>query len=454
MYFKLTSDIDLGGSVQWTPIGINSTGFKFAGVFDGNNHLVSNLYYNGTTNATNSYVGLFGYIAGASAGSAVVKNTTLTGSIIAANIVGGFAGRADNVTFWNCTNGASVKGSTASSGTNAGGIVGRLGSGSTMAYCSNQGAIVGVNDYTGGIAGNASSGSLTAPCLIQYCSNLGNVTGNTTYVGGMAGYGGGQITIDQCYNTASILSVQGASGGIVGYGGDGTASPNTLKTIISNCYNTGSVATTTPRSSTGNPYSSGGILGYTAAKWYYTITNCYSTGLVTNTAGAQAILGFHNTAGAPTGWAIAPTNCYWDNTIIANTATTGGTGMTTTELQAAAATLNNNQSPAVWVADAANTNAGLPVLAWQSLPVPPLNTAIKNLEFQKNYKTYVQNKTIHVEITDNSSNSISVYDVKGSLFNQQKSVQSSYETTVSKTGVYIVNVVSGANTYFSKLIVK
>jgi len=449
-FFKLTADIDLGGTIQWTPIGINATNLKFAGVFDGNNRLISNLFYNGTVNTTNSFVGLFGYIAGASIGSAVVKNTTVTGSINAANFVGGIAGRADNVIFWNCTNGASVKGNTVSGGTTTGGIVGRLGSGSTIAYCSNQGTIVGVGDYTGGIVGNGASGSIVAPCLVQFCSNLGNVTGNTLYVGGITGYGGGQITIDQCFNTASILSVQGASGGIDGYGGDATAAPNTLKTVISNCYNTGSVNTTVPKTSTGNPYTSGGILGYTAAKWYYTISNCYNTGLVANTAGAQAILGFYVTAGAPAGWANAPTNCFYDNLITAS-ATNGGTGLATADLQANAGVLNNGQTPAIWISDATSINGGMPILAWQLQPVPVL-TAIPATRIQ-NSSIYVQNKTIHVDLIDCSMATISIYDVKGTLLKQQRSVQSSFETTVGKSGAYLVRIVSGSQTFTSKTIV-
>ncbi|MCX6309922.1 MAG: T9SS type A sorting domain-containing protein, partial [Bacteroidia bacterium] len=451
-FFKLTADIDLGGTIQWTPIGINGTNLKFAGVFDGNNRLISNLFYNGIVNLTNSYVGLFGYIAGASIGSAVVKNTTITGSITGANFVGGLAGRADNVIFWNCTNGASVKGSTGVSGaTYVGGIVGRLGSGSTIAYCSNQGFINGVADHAGGIVGNAAGGSIAAPCLIQFCSNSGNVTGNTLYVGGITGNGGGQITIDQCFNTASILSVQGASGGIDGYGGDATAAPGTLKTVISNCYNTGSVNTTVPKTSTGNPYTSGGILGYTAAKWYYTISNCYNTGSVANTAGAQAILGFYVTAGAPAGWANAPTNCFYDNLITAS-ATNGGTGLATADLQANAGVLNNGQTPVIWISDATSINGGMPILAWQLKPVPVF-TAIPTTKILNSSLIYALNKTIHVDLKDCSMATISVYDVKGTLLKQQRSVQSSFETTVCKSGVYLVRIVSGTQTFTSKTIV-
>jgi len=347
-YFQLNADIDLG-NVAWTPIGKNTTNYKFAGVFDGNYHLISNIYYNATVTTTNSYVGLFGYIAGATAGSAVVKNITLTGSIIAANFVGGFAGRADNVTFTNCKNAASVKASTNSSGTPVGGIAGRVGGGSTLTYCSNSGTIEGVNDYAGGIAGNAASGTTAAPTIIQYCYNSGSVSGSTKYVGGITGYGGGGITIDQCFNSGKISATQGASGGIDGYGGDGTH-----KVIITNCYNTGAVSGATSQT--------GGIVGFTnIGKWFYNITNCYNTGTVTNTTTSEAIAG-QIVAGAPAGFGVV-SNCYF----LAGSAATnanGGTSQTSTELQGGVSALNSGSS--LWSADATNLNGGYPILTWQT----------------------------------------------------------------------------------------
>ena len=454
LYFKLTANIDLGGTLQWTPIGINTTGFKFAGVFDGNDHLISNIFYNATVTTTNSYVGLFGYIAGATAGSAVIKNATVTGSLTAANFVGGFAGRADNVTFWNCINGASVKGSTAVSGTGTvvGGITGRLGSGSTISYCSNQGTIIGVGDYAGGIAGGASSGTIAAPCLIQYCSNSGNVSGSTLDAGGITGYGGGQLTINQCFNTASISALQGAGGGIDGYGGDATASPGTLKTIINNCYNTGNVSSNSPKTTATPPYTSGGILGYTSAKWYYTLSNCYNTGSVTNTNGAQVILGYYYTTGAPAGWAIAPSNCYFLSTLTA-ASSNGGIGLASTDLMAAASLLNNGQSPAVWSADATSINAGNPILTWQLLSVPALNTAVNNIEFQ-DLKVYSVGKTIQVDLNEVRSYDLSLYSINGSLIDHQIATQSHLSTNVSQSGLYFAKITDGLRCSVSKIIVQ
>jgi len=363
-YFQLTADIDLG-NVVWTPIGKNTTNYKFAGVFDGNNKVVSNIYYNAIVTTTNSYVGLFGYIAGATPGSAIVKNITISGSITAANFVGGIVGRADNTAFTNCKNAAYVKASTNASGTTVGGIVGRLGGGSSLINCSNSGTIIGVNDYAGGMAGNAAFGTTASPTIMQYCYNSGSVSGSTKYVGGMAGYGGGGITIDQCFNSGKISALQGASGGIDGYGGDVTK-----WVIITNCYNTGTVS--------GAGAQSGGILGFTnTGKWFYNITNCYNTGTVSNATTSEAIAGQIVTPITLTGAGVV-SNCYY-LTGSATTNANGGVVKTGSELQDAGFVTTMNNGSSLWSTDGSNLNTGYPILAWQStysvLTTPTANAA-------------------------------------------------------------------------------
>ena len=47
---ELTADIDLGGEgSEWTPIGSSSS--AFAGIFDGNNHVISGIYISSGSNA-------------------------------------------------------------------------------------------------------------------------------------------------------------------------------------------------------------------------------------------------------------------------------------------------------------------------------------------------------------------------------------------------------------------
>ena len=79
--FIQTADLDLGGiqdengvwsGQQWTPIGIS--GKPFSGTYDGNGYVISNLKIDAPTT---SYVGLFGYISGAT-----LKNITLASGFV------------------------------------------------------------------------------------------------------------------------------------------------------------------------------------------------------------------------------------------------------------------------------------------------------------------------------------------------------------------------------------
>ena len=440
-YYILTSDIDLNGPTKsWTPIG-SAAATAFAGGFDGNNHVISNIYYLGT-GATYLYKGLFGYIAGTASVYAVIKNVTLgSGSIEGGCLIGGFAGRADYTTFSNCKNAASVKANTVSGtdGTTVGGIVGRLGSGSTISNCSNSGTITGSNDYAGGITGRASSGTVALPTSIQYCLNSGNVSGSTKYVAGITGNGSGTITIDQCINTGNISGTQGASGGIDGYGGDGTASPNTLKTTITNCYNTGAIS--------GATNTSGGILAFVnATKWFYNITNCYNTGTVTNAVKAEAIAGQAG-ASAPTGFGVV-SNCYYLSTLTV-TNTNGGTSTLAADFIATAfaTTLNNSQNPVLWLSNPSYNN-GYPYLAWQQLSIPVVTAGASNITsagFTANWAAVSNAISYDVMVYDNASTQV------GSTLNVAAGTLSLVITGLSANSNYTYTVTAKGNnvTYFN-----
>lgn len=89
-YFKLTDDIDLAG-INWNPIGSMSGDHgSFLGVFDGDNHTISNLCVEQPGNG----IGLFARTAG----NAVIKNLTLNNVTVKStndsNYVGGLVGNA------------------------------------------------------------------------------------------------------------------------------------------------------------------------------------------------------------------------------------------------------------------------------------------------------------------------------------------------------------------------
>ena len=73
--FSLMTDIDLQGN-KWTPIGNSSSAFK--GIFDGNNHTISNLVVEG---GSSSNQGLFGYTTEGEIKNLIVNNAKVSGRL-------------------------------------------------------------------------------------------------------------------------------------------------------------------------------------------------------------------------------------------------------------------------------------------------------------------------------------------------------------------------------------
>lgn len=94
-YFKLADNIPSVGNI--TPIGSNT--HSFAGNFDGNKKTISGL----NINKSGNYIGLFGYVSGAT-----IKDLTVNGSVKGSSNVGGVVGYALNSTIENVTNNASI----------------------------------------------------------------------------------------------------------------------------------------------------------------------------------------------------------------------------------------------------------------------------------------------------------------------------------------------------------
>ena len=154
--------------VAWTPIGTES--YKYAGIFDGNGHTVSGLYFN---NTNTSYVGLFGFITGGTIRSVGVVDSYFKGYWY----VGGIAGELKDgtSTISNCFNEASIYAAHGSYAF-AGGIAGHAyGSTSTITNCYNKGKISTKGQYTGGICG-----ILESSASLSNCFNVGSVTSSTT----------------------------------------------------------------------------------------------------------------------------------------------------------------------------------------------------------------------------------------------------------------------------------
>lgn len=181
---KPDGTLNEGTFKEWTPIATSAS--PYTGIFDGQNHTISGLYFN----QEDSYnVGLFsrnnGKIANAGILDSYFYGTSKVGGVCGNNYTG------------------------------------------TITNCYNTGSVSGIGT-AGGVSGYNDNGSITN------CYNTGNVSGSSGFVGGVSGYNDGG-TITNCYNIGSSVSGSGYVGGVSGDNSKGT---------ITNCYNTGSVSGT------------------------------------------------------------------------------------------------------------------------------------------------------------------------------------------------------------------
>ncbi len=266
-YYLQTADIDLGAH-YWVPINNSSSLYTY--YYDGNNHVIRNLYIDAELQglSSSSYLGIFGNIQDSASWGAYIKNLGVVGGSIKGNSsIGAIIGRGLYLGINNCFNqGVSI----ISSGGSAGGIIGINQYGSvTESY--NTGSINGGGNAVGGIAGTNSWGT------VSKCYNSADVIG----VDNTGGVVGSSSSTRNCYNTGSVSGgnrVGGVVGNIAGNASGGAT--------LSNNYNTGSVS--------GNSYV-GGVAGYNASSNLTSNYNYYnnSTGN-TNSYGSATGVSYSN----------------------------------------------------------------------------------------------------------------------------------------------------------------
>lgn len=253
--FILMNDIDLSG-VNWNPIEINSA--PFTGHLDGNGHKISNLTID-TSNYTNrSSFGLFGYISFATFEDLVIEDFEFTSENIEKTYYVGALAGIDLTDLSSSTNeeplikGITTSGSyvvakqSSSYPVYAGGLFGKV-SFEIISNCKN---FIGITNasYAGGLVGTA-----TKMMYALNSSNEGQIN-STLYAGGLLGKCGTAFYASESSNKADITSVQ-AAGGLVG--------SVDYYAVITLCYNTGNITSTTDNTFLG----AGGLIGC-----------CYSTG--------------------------------------------------------------------------------------------------------------------------------------------------------------------------------
>ena len=178
--------------IEWEPIGKHdSYDAVYTGIFDGQGHTISGLYFNDTKA---SYVGLFGYIGVDSYG---------------------YKGKIFNV---------GVSDSYFQFDKQGGGVCGLIDHGGVLQNCSNSSTVIGKNNDSsaGGVCGDNNG-------TVRDCKNTGSVSGQND-VGGVCGFSAG--TVKSCYNTGSVHGTGTHVGGVCGSNYIST----TYSGTITNCY--------------------------------------------------------------------------------------------------------------------------------------------------------------------------------------------------------------------------
>ncbi len=268
---NLRSDYRSAGLKTWTPFAKN---VNYMGVFDGNGYTVSGMYIQ----SSDPYSALFSQINGAT-----LKNVSLTDSYVKGGVAGSslICGYAKNAVLSDCmTDGCLIGGDLGVSG-----CICAMAENCSFTNCTNNANIINGGMAIGGIAGETSN------CSISRCVNNGTIDlpSGSSMVGGIVGYSyQGNLNVDKCYNTGSILAVSSVAGIV------GTATGNSP--TIANCYNTGTITAT-----------SGTVSGIATNIEFGYISNCFSVGVL-NGASVGAVLSTNYSS-----YPSVVENCYYNS---------------------------------------------------------------------------------------------------------------------------------------------
>ena len=246
-----------------------------------------------------------------------------------------------------------------------GGIVG-YNSGGTISLCNNYSdAKINNNEngnasraYIGGICGYNSK-------IIEKCSNSGNITnsgiGVYVYVAGISGMNYMADSVDQCFNTGSILIEGKASDSEGSCQAAGIVASNsgtsTKGSVVENCYNSGTI-----KNYAENRRFIGGIVSYNASA--SKVLNSYNIGDFSNKEELEYV-------GAIIANLVGKTvkNCYYLQGTYSqgtNSGEIGTTSKTEDEMktQDFISLLQGEETETLWKI-IENTNNGYPILMWQ-----------------------------------------------------------------------------------------
>lgn len=276
VYFKLMADIDLTEFLEdenpdqgWQPIGTSSAPFK--GILDGNGKTISGFWIN--RNNTDN-VGFFGCTNGAT-----IKNLMLEGGTIKGkNNVGLLIGLCSLASISSCRLSGKIIGIN-----NIGGTIGSCG---IITISNIQSSIfVSGEDNTGGLIGMANvGGGIYGNISITNCRISSDIINGNNYVGGICGALNGwrNVIVENCFAYTDV-SGNDYVGGIIGkMGEDGNSGEGThinhavfAGNISGNTYIGGIVGAFTHQSN----YNIGNEKGYETYN-HPSIQNCVATGTI------------------------------------------------------------------------------------------------------------------------------------------------------------------------------
>ncbi len=255
--FKLQKNLNLSSwiaeenpSQGWAPVGVSSQPFK--GILIGNNKTISGLTIK---RSSESNVGLFGCLDGATISDLTIEGTNLTGS----SYLGAFAGKASSSSISNIH--VKLTGTvTAASGEYVGGFMGYA-SNCTITNCNAEATVTSTGaTYVGGFGGGAADGT-----SINGCSAQVTVSSNVECAGGLLGYS----------KTATITNTN-VTGNVTG--------TSCVAGFIAMAEGTDDITSCTYRGDLVGETNIGGISAYLAEGSSSTFTSCCTRGKINATS--------------------------------------------------------------------------------------------------------------------------------------------------------------------------
>ena len=394
LYSRQTADITMANPLA-APIG-TYLGAKFEGVYDGDNHTISDL----SMTLTGYGNALFGRtLATAEIKNLGLVNVSISGNLFVAGLVGYNQG-----TVTNCY----VDGGTiTAAGSGAGGLIGTGAAGSSVSNCYATANVNGISSVGGFIGANSGD--------VDQCFSTGDVTGT---------YSGSSIAV------GSFIGAISASSG------------NPL--TISDCFSLGNADANNTKSDGPGDVRCGGFIGsLTATSAAATITNCYSAGVPTGTSayGAATVQLGGFIGYTASGSTLNTNNCFWDADASMASTSYGNseTGETTANMQTQG-TFTGWDFTNVWtINNSVFPNVDYPVFAPATLG---LNEIDNTDDFVMSLYPNPVTNNLNIK-TNKVVSSINIYSLTGAKVMTIAPLNNTIDVSSLSVGIYILKVEFG-----------